>query len=225
LSRITIIAKESDPIQKLVSKLNRNGFSCSVVADRGQALARISTEPPDLLLVDIDISPATQPTENSLLAAVAKTIPILALIPAGRLNELATNLKITDFAVKPFSIGEVALRVKRLLSRAQGAGAGAGEIIKSGDLDIHLARYEVRLSGRLVELTFREYKLLSFLAANRGQVFTREVLLNKVWGYDYFGGDRTVDVHIRRLRSKVEDANHTFIDTVRNIGYRFRIDK
>jgi two-component system alkaline phosphatase synthesis response regulator PhoP len=92
-------------------------------------------------------------------------------------------------------------------------------------LVIYLARYEVRLGGRLVELTFREYKLLSFLAANRGQVFTREVLLNKVWGYDYFGGDRTVDVHIRRLRSKVEDANHTFIDTVRNIGYRFRIDK
>jgi DNA-binding response OmpR family regulator len=223
LSRITIIAKESDPIQKLVSKLNRNGFSCSVVADRGQALARISTEPPDLLLVDIDISPATQPTENSLLAAVAKTIPILALIPPGRLNELAANLKITDFAVKPFSIEEVALRVKRLLSRAQ--GADASEIITRGDLEIHLARYEVRLSGRLVELTFREYKLLSFLAANRGQVFTREVLLNKVWGYDYFGGDRTVDVHIRRLRSKVEDANHTFIDTVRNIGYRFRIDK
>jgi DNA-binding response OmpR family regulator len=223
LSRITIIAKESDPIQKLVSKLNRNGFSCSVAADRGQALARISTEPPDLLLVDIDVSPATRPTESSLPAGVAKTIPILALIPAGRLNELAANLKITDFAVKPFSIEEVAARVKRLFSRAQ--GADAGEIIRYGDLDIYLARYEVRLSGRLVELTFREYKLLSFLAANRGQVFTREVLLNKVWGYDYFGGDRTVDVHIRRLRSKIEDVNHTFIDTVRNIGYRFRIDK
>jgi DNA-binding response OmpR family regulator len=206
LSRITIIAKESDPIQKLVSKLNRNGFSCSVAADRGQALARISTEPPDLLLVDIDISPATRPTESSLPAGVAKTIPILALIPAGRLNELAANLKITDFAVKPFSIEEVAARVKRLFSRAQ--GADAGEIIRYGDLDIYLARYEVRLSGRF-----------------RGQVFTREVLLNKVWGYDYFGGDRTVDVHIRRLRSKIEDVNHTFIDTVRNIGYRFRIDK
>lgn len=221
MSRITIIAEESDHIQKLVSRLNRNGFSCSVVADRGQALARISIEPPDLLLVDIDTSPATKPTESSLLAGLAKTIPILALIPTGRLSELAVNLKITDFAVKPFSIEEVAARVKRLLSRAQ----GAGEIIRRGDLDIHLARYEVRLSGRLVELTFREYKLLSFLAASKGQVFTREALLNQVWGYDYFGGDRTVDVHIRRLRSKIEDANHTFIDTVRNIGYRFRIDK
>jgi len=223
LSRITIIAKKSDHIQKLAARLNRNGFSCSVVADRGQALARISTERPDLLLVDIDISPATQPSGDSLLAGLAKTIPVLALIPTDGLSELAANPEIADFVLKPFSIEEVALRVKRLLNRAQ--DTDAGEIIKCGDLVIYLARYEVRLSGRLVELTYREYKLLSFLAASKGQVFTREVLLNKVWGYDYFGGDRTVDVHIRRLRSKVEDANHTFIDTVRNIGYRFRIDK
>ena len=71
-------------------------------------------------------------------------------------------------------------------------------------------------------LTFREYELLKFLAGNRGRVFTREALLNKVWGYDYYGGDRTVDVHIRRLRSKTEDSNHAFIETVRNIGYRFK---
>ncbi len=222
MPRITIIAKESDHIQKLASKLNRDGFSCSVVADRGQALAWISTEPPDLLLVDIDIPPATQPSEDSLLAGLAKTIPVLALIPTDRLSELAANPEIADFVLKPFSVEEVALRVKRLLNSAQ--DTDAGEIIKCGDLAIYLARYEVRLGGRLVELTYREYKLLSFLAVNRGQVFTREVLLNKVWGYDYFGGDRTVDVHIRRLRSKIEDANHTFIDTVRNIGYRFKKD-
>jgi two-component system alkaline phosphatase synthesis response regulator PhoP len=71
-------------------------------------------------------------------------------------------------------------------------------------------------------LTFREYQLLKFLASNKGKVFTREALLNKVWGWDYYGGDRTVDVHIRRLRSKIEDPTHTFIETVRNIGYRLR---
>jgi two-component system alkaline phosphatase synthesis response regulator PhoP len=74
----------------------------------------------------------------------------------------------------------------------------------------------------VVEFTFREYELLRFLAANEGRVFTRDTLLDRVWGYDYYGGDRTVDVHIRRLRSKIEDAGHTFIETVRNIGYRFR---
>ena len=74
----------------------------------------------------------------------------------------------------------------------------------------------------MIELTFKEYELLKFLASHQGRVYTREALLNKVWGYDYYGGDRTVDVHIRRLRSKIEDAKHTFIETVRNIGYRFK---
>jgi DNA-binding response OmpR family regulator len=80
------------------------------------------------------------------------------------------------------------------------------------------------VGGNPVMLTFREYELLKFLASNRGRVFTREALLNRVWGYDYYGGDRTVDVHIRRLRSKIEDASHTFIETVRNIGYKFNKD-
>ena len=78
------------------------------------------------------------------------------------------------------------------------------------------------MENRVIELTFKEYELLLYLAGNKGRVFTRESLLNKVWGYDLFGGDRTVDVHIRRLRSKIEDPEHTFIETVRNIGYRFK---
>jgi two-component system alkaline phosphatase synthesis response regulator PhoP len=94
-------------------------------------------------------------------------------------------------------------------------------LIKCGDLVIDIAKYEVSIGGKLLALTFKEYELLKFLAKNRGRVFTRETLLNEVWGYDYYGGDRTVDVHIRRLRSKIEDSTHTFIETVRNIGYKF----
>ena len=78
------------------------------------------------------------------------------------------------------------------------------------------------VEGVVVELTFKEYELLKLLAGHPGRVYTREVLLDKIWGYDYYGGDRTVDVHIRRLRSKIEDSNHIFIETVRNIGYRFK---
>jgi two-component system alkaline phosphatase synthesis response regulator PhoP len=80
----------------------------------------------------------------------------------------------------------------------------------------------VTVEWRIVELTFKEYELLKLLASNKGRVYTREILLDKIWGYDYYGGDRTVDVHIRRLRSKIEDSNHNFIETVRNIGYRFK---
>ena len=91
-----------------------------------------------------------------------------------------------------------------------------------GDLKIDQARCEVSVGEKLVSLTFKEYELLKFLVTNRGRVFTRESLLDKVWGFDYFGGDRTVDVHVRRLRSKIEDAEHSFIETVRGIGYRFK---
>jgi two-component system alkaline phosphatase synthesis response regulator PhoP len=94
--------------------------------------------------------------------------------------------------------------------------------IRSGDLVINTQQYDVFLAGRTVLLTFKEYELLKLLASNPGRVFSREQLLEQVWGYQYFGGTRTVDVHVRRLRSKIEDATHTFVDTVWNVGYRFR---
>jgi len=96
------------------------------------------------------------------------------------------------------------------------------DTIRWGDLVIDLANYEVWVGGHRTNLTFKEYALLRFLATHRGRVFTREALLSRVWGYNYFGGTRTVDVHIRRLRSKIEDASHSFIETVRGVGYRFK---
>ncbi len=129
---------------------------------------------------------------------------------------------IDDFVTKPYDLGEVKARVKRLLNKA--STTDNNNIIRCGDLVIDVDRYNVFVGDRRIVLTFREYELLKFLASNRDRVFTREALLNKVWGYDYYGGDRTVDVHIRRLRSKIEGANHTFIETVRNIGYRLRVE-
>lgn len=96
-----------------------------------------------------------------------------------------------------------------------------GNLIRCGDLEIDVSRYEVKVAGQKVDLTYTEYELLRFLSTRAGQVFSRDVLLNKVWGYDYFGGARTVDVHIRRLRAKIETGSHVFIETMRNIGYRF----
>jgi two-component system alkaline phosphatase synthesis response regulator PhoP len=125
-----------------------------------------------------------------------------------------------DFSFFPGHKEELCLRIRRLLP-GNGTEA-ADESIRCGDLVIDLASCEVTLKGEILDLTFREYELLKFLALNRGRTFTREVLLNRVWGYDYFGGDRTVDVHIRRLRTKTGDLDHPYIETVRNIGYRFR---
>ena len=131
---------------------------------------------------------------------------------------MGPHLAADDFAGTTASGPELRARVRRLIS----AGTDSRDVIKRGDLSIDTANCEVFLSGRLLELTFKEYELLRFLILNPGRVHTREVLLNRVWGHDYYGGDRTVDVHVRRLRSKIEDTSHTFIDTVRNVGYRFR---
>ena len=113
------------------------------------------------------------------------------------------------------------VRINRLLSKHKPREAPT-EYLKAGDIVIDLPRCEVSVSGRVVDLTFTEYELLKLLISEKGHVLTREVLLNKIWGYDYYGGDRTVDVHITRLRSKIEDPSHGFIETVRNIGYRIK---
>jgi DNA-binding response OmpR family regulator len=145
-------------------------------------------------------------------------LPVIALISQETLS-IDFDRCIDDFVVEPWGLNEVLARAQRVVK--QGYDDTDSEIIGRDDLAIDLKKCEVYVGRRPVSLTFREYELLRFLASNRGQVFTRESLLNSVWGYDYYGGDRTVDVYIRRLRSKIEDATHSFIRTVRNIGYCF----
>jgi DNA-binding response OmpR family regulator len=145
--------------------------------------------------------------------------PVIALMEPDRLSSLDPGLGLDDFLVTTASPQELSLRVRRALWRP--TGGDSKNTIRRGDLEINLASYTVHLDGRPVDLTYKEYELLRFLASNAGRVFKREALLNQVWGYDFYGGARTVDVHIRRLRSKIEDHD-TFIETVRNVGYRFR---
>jgi DNA-binding response OmpR family regulator len=152
------------------------------------------------------------------------SLPLMALVPEERLNSIDGHLDVADdFLTTPYDGRELVLRIKRLLNHRT-ENVDSSELIKCNGLMIDIAKCEVTVEGKVIELTFKEYELLKFLASNRGRVYTREALLNKVWGYDYYGGDRTVDVHIRRLRSKIEDLKHTFIETVRNIGYRFTKD-
>jgi DNA-binding response OmpR family regulator len=159
---------------------------------------------------------STLPPEVKRLAQC----PVLVVVPAALSPSVGASVAIDDFAVEGADADELRTRIRRLASTSP----SGGEVIRRGDLTIDMVTCEVSLSGTLIELTFKEYELLKFLASHPGRVHSREALLNSVWGYDYYGGDRTVDVHIRRLRSKLEDANHSFIDTVRNIGYRFRRD-
>jgi DNA-binding response OmpR family regulator len=145
--------------------------------------------------------------------------PSIAAISWDHLQAPGLRLLTDDVIVVPWRLGELHLRVERLLERK--SPPEVSNVIRAGDLVIDPDRYDVYLAGKPVLLTFKEYELLKLLAANPGRVYSREALLEQVWGYKYFGGTRTVDVHIRRLRSKIEDAVHNFIDTVWNVGYRF----
>ena len=151
---------------------------------------------------------------------LTQEIPILWVLPRSKVHLFKPEQKISDLIFSPIDPEEFLCRIRRLLWQTQ--GIDSNQTIRVDELTLDLSRYEVKLNGELVSLTYKEYELLKFLAGNRGKVFTRETLLNRVWGYDYFGGTRTVDVHIRRLRSKIEDINHMYIETVRNIGYRFK---
>jgi len=219
--RLLMIAQETEALAELRSQITRSGFACSIVPHGEELAGEIAARRPDLVLVEIDVNlPSAEIQEIVRGLKEERHLPVIALLPGDMLDSLNGNLDIDDFITSPYDGRELVLRAKRLLSKAR--NINGGELIKCDGLSIDLARCEVTLEGEIVELTFKEYELLKFLASHRGRVFNREALLNRVWGYDYYGGDRTVDVHVRRLRSKIEDAKHTFIETVRNIGYRFK---
>jgi DNA-binding response OmpR family regulator len=219
LPRVFIIANESEQARKLRAELAQRGFDCLVVPHNSEAIEQIAGQHLGVMLLDTDeATTGSEAWEQAQRIRQERQIPLIALVSGEKLNGLDSN--IDDFVVKPWEPNEVTVRIKRILGKKE--SIDNGDIIRCGDLVIDSAKCEVSLSGKPIMLTFKEYQLLKFLASNKGKVFTRESLLNKVWGWDYYGGDRTVDVHIRRLRSKIEDPTHTFIETVRNIGYRLR---
>ena len=146
--------------------------------------------------------------------------PLLLVMRGMHLAELELRDDLfDDFCLDPFHPRELEARLRHLLASSD--EGGAGDMIEYGDLELNLETYEAVIAGRPLDLTYMEYELLRFLAGHPGKVFTREVLLNRVWGYEYYGGARTVDVHVRRLRAKLGEENANLIQTVRSVGYRF----
>lgn len=211
LPRLLLVGDGRNGVSALHADLMQRGFICGLSQSAGET----GDPAPDLALVAIGKTP--EPAIEQLRRRLKSSgRPVIALVAPGVLDTFEVA-QWDDFIVPPFDIAELILRIGRLL-RTSG-----DKFIVCGDLVIDPDRYEVTVAGRLVLLTFREYELLKFLASTRGRVFTRGVLLDRVWGEDYYGGDRTVDVHIRRLRSKLEDSAHVSIETVRNIGYRLNV--
>jgi DNA-binding response OmpR family regulator len=147
-------------------------------------------------------------------------LPILVITERDRLFELDTRMDLfDDFACAPVETAELESRIRILLKRAK--PDQDSELITYGPLALNTETYQAAIAGRPLDLTYMEYELLRFFASNPGKVFRRETLLNRVWGYDYFGGARTVDVHVRRLRAKLGEEHANLIQTVRSVGYRF----
>jgi DNA-binding response OmpR family regulator len=222
MTNLLIITQDSSTQESLYNSLEKEGFTCLVTSYNevtGMSVHRST----DLILVET----ASQLPDSStweLIRAIKeeKQLPVIALIPAGTLSSINGQFIGDDFITYPFDTAELILRIKRLVPGR--VINETDELIVCDELVINLARCEVTVENKVVELTYKEYELLKFLASNKGRVYSRQVLLDKVWGYDYYGGDRTVDVHIRRLRSKIEDLKHTYVETVRNIGYRFKAE-
>ena len=210
---IILIARHNDETAKLCSELNKQGFQCSMTTGE-DALEQIAENIAGLLLIEFTGSRDIEALCRYIRKE--KDLPIIALVSLDKLDSLEGL--VDDFVVKPYNNKELVTRIKHLVKRDSDIST---EQIRTAGITIDPDKYEVYVNGKLVTLTFKEYELLKFLASHPGRVFTRDTLLNQVWSEDYFGGDRTVDVHIRRLRSKIEDPSHIYIETVRNIGYRF----
>lgn len=214
--RTVFLVTRHPDVARLGPELERAGFSAPAIAP--ERLANDEVNPnADVVLLDLrDIPPAAF---NILSANYAENgVILMVIVPSEQIDRVSADLPIDDFVMLSAQPDEIARRIERALWRKH--GVDSENFVRCGALTLDLSNYRVTVDNDSLVMTFKEYELLRFLAMNAGRVFTREQLLNRVWGYDYFGGARTVDVHIRRIRAKIEIHGHAFIETVRNVGYR-----
>ena len=230
--KVLVVEDESALVETLRYNLLREGYEVVTATDGIAALEVARTENPDLILLDIML-PQLDGLEVCRILRREMNVPIIML--TARTDEVdrvvGLEMGADDYVTKPFSMRELMARVKALLRRVrlvkeegtEATQAVPSQKIIAGDLTIDQARHEALLRGAHLSLTPKEYDLLLFLARNRGMTLTRDLILERVWGWDFGGGTRTVDVHIRGLREKIEpdSSNPQRIVTVRGVGYRF----
>lgn len=224
--RILIVDDEKNIVDILKFNLNKENYETLEAYDGKQAIEIALREKPDLIILDVMLPEVDGFTVCRKLRETMQT-PILML--TAREEEvdkvLGLELGADDYITKPFSPRELMARVKANLRRVidESIPQQNEDVIVCGDLEIDVNRYDVKRNGEVIELTLREFELVKFLGSQKGQIFTRENLLEKVWGYEYFGDVRTVDVTVRRLREKLErdPSKPEYILTKRGVGYYF----
>ena len=177
--------------------------------------------PGDVILIDARRDLAGARSFTRVLAALGGNTPVLAVLTEGGLIALSADWTVDDVILDTAGPAELDARLRLAVDRHARLAGPTPEHVQIGDLVIDDTTYTARISGRALDLTYKEFELLKFLAQHAGRVFTRSHLVQEVWGYDYFGGSRTVDVHVRRLRAKLGPEHEALIGTVRNVGYKF----
>jgi len=224
VKKILVVDDEPTLVATLKYNLERDGFEVVTADDGASALNLARSHRPDLVLLDLML-PGLDGFEVCRILRRETQAPILMLTAKGDEIDKVVGLELgaDDYVTKPFSMRELIARVRALLRRADIRPDGEREVLNSGDLSVDLAKREAARSGQAVPLKPKEFELLAFLMQNRRRAFTREQLLNQIWGYDFAGDTRTVDVHVSWLRQKIEDEPQkpARIVTVRGVGYRF----
>ncbi len=226
-TKILVIDDDIAICESLKNYFEKEGYEVKTVNDGAAGIDSFRLYNPDIVLLDI-VLPKKDGWQVCREIREISTQPVIMISAKGETFDKVLGLELgaDDYLVKPFDIKELSARIKAVLRRTRLSSAQKidNEVIKFENIEISLQKYELKLSGRSIDIPPKELELLYFLASNRNRVFTRDQLLDKVWGFDYLGDSRTVDVHIKRLREKLEGVSDKWVlKTVWGVGYKFEI--
>ncbi len=231
--KILIVDDDANIAELISLYLEKECFETQIVGDGEEALQVFPVFKPNLILLDLML-PGIDGYQVCREVRSSSQVPIIMLSAKGEIFDKVLGLELgaDDYMIKPFDSKELVARVKAVLRRYQAAPAPAapaleqqGNFVEYPDLIVNLTNYSVTYMGRSIEMPPKELELLYFLASSPNQVFTREQLLDNIWGYEYIGDTRTVDVHIKRLREKIKDHKNWALTTVWGIGYKFEVKR
>jgi two-component system response regulator RegX3 len=224
MPKILVVDDEESLLETVRYALSRESFEVVVARDGAEAIRQFEAERPDLLVLDLML-PVLGGIDVCRRIRATSRVPILMLTARDGEVDRVVGLEMgaDDYVTKPFSLRELVARVRALLRRAGVAESGESGVLEAAGVRLDPERHEVRIRGELENLPLKEFELLEILLENPGRVLTRQTLIDRVWGFDYVGDTKTLDVHVKRLRARVEEdrRNPRLIVTVRGVGYRF----
>jgi two-component system response regulator RegX3 len=224
MTKILVVEDEASFSEALSYVLGKEGFEVTVADTGDGAIASFDKTGADLVLLDLML-PGLSGTEVCKQLRARSNVPIIMLTAKDTEVDKVVGLELgaDDYVTKPYSKAELVARIKAVLRRQGDSESGEGSLISAGPVKIDVERHQVKINEELISLPLKEFELLEFLVRNSGRVLTRTQLIDRVWGSDYFGDTKTLDVHVKRLRAKIEKdpANPTYIQTIRGLGYKF----